>query len=416
MAWKHTALATTTALAISAYAANSEVAAAQARVLIATDANVETVASEKAATGDVNPRNFGKWGYDRTAMDPSVKPGDDFDIFASGAWKGRTKIPADQSSASVGWDIRKVTEGQLLQIITSSEPESQLGALYSSFIDKERVETLGVAPLQPRLDAITALPDRAAFTRDMGRVHDTFGGSLIEMFPFADPNDPTVSSLFVITGGLGLPDRDYYLEERFANQRQAYRVYLERIFTMVGQADPSGTADGVMAFETSLATVKWSAADLRDLGKLNNPMTLAELVAYAPEIEWSAFFASARVPVDRKIIVTDNSAVVDVAKVYAATPLPVLKAWQAARAVHEASPFLSDEFVQSRFAFTKVLSGASELRPRWTRAVQLIDTSLGELLGQTYVEKHFTPSSKTKMEEMVVNLKIAMAARIRDND
>ncbi|WFL76703.1 M13 family metallopeptidase [Altererythrobacter arenosus] len=393
--------------------------AAPAEVALAATTNTATTASANWAENlppAQQPRDFGAWGYDTSAMDSSVNPGDDFDSFASGAWKARTEIPSDQSSAGVSWDIYKVTEGQLRTIIMDAPADSQLGALFQSFMDEDRVNALGLEPLRPRLDAIRAAADKSAFSRLMGETAGTFGGSLAGMFPYADPNEPTVSSLFVGAGGLGLPEKDYYFDDRFAKERNAYVAYLTRIFTQAGQADPAAAAATVMGFETEIARRYWEVADRRDFAKINNPMSLAELGEYAPGIDWPALLAGAGVATSRDIIVMDNTAVRDIAALYAETPLDTLKLWQIARTVDQASPYLADEFVQSRFAFQKVLSGTNELRPRWTRGVQLIDGSLGELLGATYVAKHFPPAAKAKMESMVANLKDAMAVRINTND
>ncbi len=393
----------------------------------ASTQSASTVATTSASTSSTpswaeslppvqQPRDFGDWGYDTSAMDSAVQPGDDFDNFASGAWRARTEIPADQTSAGISWDIYKVTEGQLRNIIMDAPLDSQLGALFHSFMDEERVNALGLDPLRPRLSEIRAIADKSAFSREMGETSGAFGGSLAGMFPYADPNEPTITGLFLASGGLGLPEKDYYFDDRFTKERAAYQEYLTRIFTQTGEADPAGAAATVMAFETAIAERNWDVADRRDFGKINNPMSLAQLGEYAPGIDWPALLAGAGVQTARDIIVMDNTAVRDVSALYAETPLDTLKLWQIARTVHQASPYLADEFVQSRFTFQRVLSGAKELRPRWTRGVQLIDGSLGELLGEAYVAQHFPPAAKAKMEALVSNLKDAMAVRIKTND
>lgn len=419
MTCKHIALATTAAIALSACAATTnrtDVAAAPAQAALASTTNTATLAPNEQVPVDVSPRDFGQWGYDRTAMDTAIRPGDDFDMYASGAWKARTEIPSDQSSAGVGWDIYKVTEGQLRRIISGAGPDSQLGALYGSFMDTGQIETLGLSPIKPQIDALYAISDKVAFTRFMGNSKGAFGSALVDWGVIPDPANPKMNILYMRQAGLGLPDRDYYLEDKFAPARQAYHDYLQRIYEKVGFTDPAGTANSVLAFETRVAEMSWPAANRRDIDKIYNPMTISQLQAYAPGLDWSALLGSSGITNSPKMIVAENTAIRDIAKLYADTPLPLLKAWQTAQVVHSASPYLADEFVQSRFQFTSALSGAKELRPRWTRGVQLVDGSLGELLGQTYVEQHFPPSSKAKMEELVTNLKRAMAARIRGND
>jgi len=362
------------------------------------------------------PRDFGSWGYDDTAMDKSVRPGDDFYRYVNGAWEDRTEIPADQSSTGIGWDIYKLTEGQLRSIITEAPTDSQLGAVFASFMDEARVNALGLSPLEPQLTAIRAIADKTAFARQMGSTTSTFGGSIAGMFVFADPNEPQTSSLYISSSGLGLPEKDYYFKDSFAKEREAYLAYLTRIFTQTGETDPEAAAASVMAFETEVARRYWDVADRQDLSKINNPMTLAALEQYAPGVDWAALLDGAGITPRRAMIVMDNTAIRDIAELYSETPLDTLKLWQIARTVHQASPYLSDEFVQSRFEYLKVLSGTSKLRLRWTRAVGLVDGSLGELLGEAYVARYFPPEAKAKMEELIANLKSALAVRIRNNE
>lgn len=383
-----------------------------------TDAHAQSLpeTSRGEAALPPPPRDYGSWGVDLTSIDPSVRPGDDFDAFANGSWRARTDIPADLSVVGSGRYVRDLTESQLRQIIGEASKDSQIGALFASFMDTQRVGKLGIGPLRPRLAALSGVADRRAFTRFMGSSKDDFGSALIELVVIPDPANPAINILAVTQSGLGLPNRDYYLEERYAAPRSAYRSYLERIFTMTNQADPAETADAVMAFETSIARVHWTAADSRSIDKVNNPMVLSELADYAPGIEWPAMFSAMGIEGDPKMIVAEKTAIRDIARLYESTPLNVLKAWQTARVVNDASPYLSDEFVQSKFQLQSALSGATEIRPRWTRAIQLIDGSLGELLGQAYVERYFPASAKSAMETLVANLKAAMASRIKSNE
>src|SRR3546814_270795 len=170
-----------------------------------------------------------------------------------------------------------------------------------------------------------------------------------------------------------------------------------------------------MGFETDIAQASWPIADRRDLGKINNPMSSAELAAYAPGLDWDAWFAGADIGPQQRIIVNENSAIRDLAALYAKTPLDTLKLWQDFHVADNAAPYLSKAFVDSRFDFTRALSGVSEQRPRWKRGLTLVDGSLGELVGREYAAQYFPPSAKAKMEELVANLKLAMADRIRTN-
>src|SRR5215831_19364614 len=213
-----------------------------------------------------------------------------------------------------------------------------------------------------------------------------------------------------------MPDRDYYLTPTFKPQLDAYRAYIERTLRMIGDADPVKHADTVLAFETAVAKASWPAAERRDIDKVNNPMSVAELQTYAPGLNWDVYLSGSEITKRDHAIVAEKTAIRDIAALYDKTPLATLKLWQVFHVAEQAAPYLSKRFVDSRFTFTKTLSGVTELRPRWKRGATLIDTTLGELLGHTYVDTYFPPSSKAMMNDLVANLKTAMSARIQGSD
>ncbi|HEX4568751.1 MAG TPA: M13 family metallopeptidase, partial [Vicinamibacterales bacterium] len=180
--------------------------------------------------------------------------------------------------------------------------------------------------------------------------------------------------------------------------------------------DPPRHADAVIAFETAVAKVSWPAAERRDIDKLNNPMSIAELQTFAPGLDWNAYLTGSAIAKRDHAIVAEKTAIRDIAALYDRTPLATLKIWEAFHVADQAAPYLSKRFVDSRFTYTKTLSGVTELRPRWKRGATLIDTTLGELLGRAYVDAYFPPSSKAMMNDLVANLKTAMAARIQQSD
>jgi putative endopeptidase len=368
------------------------------------------------APAALQPKHFGAWGVDLTGMDRSVNPGDDFDLFVKGGWADKTQIPPDQASAGVAYDIFNLTQDQIRALIENAPATTQLGAMYQSFMNESLVDTLDDKPLQADLKLVAALADRDAFTKFMGQTNGRFGFSIVGPGVAGDPAKPEMNVLWLGQAGLGLPDRDYYLNPTFKPQLDAYRAYIERTFSMVGQAEPSKNADAVIAFETAIAKASWPAAERRDLDKINNPMSLAELQAYAPGLNWDAYFTASSIPSRSRVIVLEKTAIRDIAALYAQTPLDTLKAWQVFHVADQGAPYLSKRFVDSRFAFTKTLSGVSEQRPRWKRGATLIDTTLGELLGRTYVETYFPATSKAIMTELVANLKTAMGSRIQGSD
>ena len=374
-------------------------------------------AQQQAAGASVSePKvvRFGSWGVDIGTRDLSVKPGDDFQRYANGKWMDANDIPADKSQNGVGSELNDRNQEQLRAIVMGAPKDSQLGAFYTSYMDEARLEQLDAAPLKADLARLDAIQSKADFARFMADTHAEFGATLFGLGVIPDPANPAVNIAFVGSGGMGLPDRDYYLQDKYKPQRDAYRAYVQRTLELIGAPNASAAADSILAFETEIAKVSWPQADLRDIDKVNNPMTLAQLQAYAPQLDWNDYVTRVQVTTP-KYIVSDNTAIQAVAKLYEKTPLDTLKTWQKFKVADQASNFLSKRFVDSKFEFTKTLSGAKQLRPRWRRGIDQVDGRLGELLGKTYVDRYFPPQSKAQMEELVANLKKAAARRIQGN-
>jgi putative endopeptidase len=370
--------------------------------------------STATATATAHPK-FGTWGVDLSSRDLSVKPGDDFQKYASGTWFAKTEIPADKPEAGSFYELFDVSQQQLKDLITNAPAESQYGAMYRSMMDEGRVEALGLAPLKRDLATVAAIRSKADFARYMGTTNGRFGSSLFGYGLRADTADASMNSLNLVQAGLGMPNRDYYLKPEFKPQRDAYRAYIERTFKAIGTPQPAVAADRVMAFETAIAEKSWPSADRRDIAKTNNPMSSAELAQFAPGLPWAEFFVGSKIPPQKRIIVREKSAIHDLAAIYAATPLSTLKEWEAFHTADQASPYLNKAMVDSRFEYTKTITGVSQQLPRWKRAVGLVDGTLGELVGKDYVARYFPASSKAKMVDLVANLKAAMAERIKGN-
>jgi putative endopeptidase len=386
-------------------------AAAAPIAMAAPSLAADTAAAASASDGSVH---FGSWGVDLNSRDLKVQPGDDFERFASGSWMDANEIPADKSQNGVGSEVNDRNQERLRTIVMSAPADSQIGAFYHSYMDEALLDRLDAAPLKADLDRVNAIKDKAEFAAFMATTLGDYGATLFGPGIGPDPVNPAINTLYLGTSGLGLPDRDYYLLDKYKPQRDAYRAYIQRTLQMIGDADPAAGADRIMAFETEIAKLSWPIADLRDIDKVNNPMTLAKLQAYAPGFGWSEYFADAKINA-QNLIVGDNTAIKALAALYAATPLDTLKQWQRFKVADQASAYLSKRFVDSQFEFNKTLTGAKELRPRWRRGIAQVDGRLGELLGETYIQRYFSPQSKAMMEQLVVNLKKAAAVRIEAN-
>lgn len=365
---------------------------------------------------------FGTWGVDLGARDTSIRPGDSFFDHAVGSWTRTAVIPADRPAIGTMIELRMNAESQLRAIIEESTRASgdaqmaKIGALYAAYMDEAQLEALDAKPLGPDLARIRALRDKDALARLMGASHGGFGGRYFSLGVGPDRKDPTDNVLYVRQSGLGLPNRDYYLKDSFARQRAAYLAYVARTLRMLGWADADAAAKAVLAMETRIAEGSWSRIQQRDAVARYNPMTLAELQAHAPQFPWQAFLSGAGLEGADRLVVSEKSAFPPIAAVYAETPLDTLKAWAAFHLASDAAGLLSKRFVDSQFAFEKEMSGTTELPPRWRRGVGFVNGVVGELVGQQYVKRHFPPASKTAMEAMVANLKLAMRGRIERLD
>jgi putative endopeptidase len=357
-------------------------------------------------------------GLDLSARDLSVKPGDDFFRYALGAWEARAVIRDDQAEAGVDVEVAERVQSELRELIeqsasTSGNPtETRIGALYRSFMDEARVENLDDTPLRHDLDLIKTARTHAQFARLMGASYLGFGASFFSLRVAPDAHLP-VNTLLLGQGGLGMPDRDYYLGADMREARAAYQSYVERALSMVGWPRADTAAQEVVALETQIARASWNQAQARDLSAMYNPLSVGELASYAPGITWPTFFAGAGVHGVDHLVLAENTAVRELARLFAATPLDTLKAWETFRTVDGASAYLSSRFVATRFHFRgEVLSGTKTMRPRWKRGVALVDGSLGQALGRLYVARYFEPRTKEQMAVLVGRLKDAMRARI----
>ena len=358
---------------------------------------------------------IGEFGVDLAARDPNTKPGDDFERYAAGKWIDAAKIPEDRPQTGSFLTLFEGVQSELQGLITNAPAGSKYGAMYASFMDEKRAEQVGLKPLMVDLAEVRAVSDKAQFARYMGSTLGRFGIALVDPSVDADTADPTMNILWLSQGGIGLPEKAYYFNPQFATQRAAYQGYIERTMKAIGTPNPAEAAAKIMAFETEVAELSWDVADRREIEKVNNPYSTEELKAYAPGLDWDAFFAGANIPPQKRLIAQENTAIKRLAALYASTPLETLKLWEQFHVADQASPYLNKAMVDSRFKYTSSLSGVSQLLPRWKRAITLVNGSLGELVGQSYVDKYFPAIAKKKMEDLVANLKLAMGDRIKSN-
>ncbi|MEO1967489.1 MAG: M13 family metallopeptidase [Sphingomonadaceae bacterium] len=415
----HSTLLRARALGSAAIAAALLVTAPAAFAQAASDSSSASAATAVAPNANqivvIGHPKIGEFGLDLTARDLNVKPGDDFEKYASGAWIAKTKIPADRASTGTFYDLYEGVQEELQKLITTAPADSKYGKLYNAFMDEKAVERAGLKPLMADIDEVRAIQDKGAFAKFMAETNGKFGIDLFDYSVGSDTDNPNINVLYMGQSGLGLPNRDYYLKADFAKQRAAYTAYITRTMKAIGNPDPTAAAEQIMAFETYVAQLSWEPDQQRQIELLNNPYSTQEFEAYAPGVDWNQYFAGAGIAPQKRLIAGENTAIKALAELYNSTPLETLKLWQEFHIASQASPYLTKKMVDSRFKFTSTLSGVTQERPRWKRAVSMVDGSLGELVGEAYVAKYFPPVAKAKMQALVANLKLAMADRIKSN-
>ncbi len=376
-------------------------------------------------------------GVDLLGMDHAVAPGDDFFAYANGAWVKRTEIPADRGSYGVGHEVADLTDRRVAALIKAAaaakapakSEQRKIGDCFNSFMDEKTIEARGLAPMKSIFRAIDAIRDRKELARYLGTTlradvdmlnatrMDT--ANLFGLWVAQDLDEPTRYAPFLIQGGLGLPERSYYLDpsENMAAIRAQYRTHVAAMLQLAGRPDATTRAVAVVDFETRIANVHASREDTGNVLKGNNHWTRAEFGTKAPGLDWEAYFAAAELTQPQVFVVWQPSAVTGLSALVAAEPLDTWKDYLTFHALQHRSEVLPKAVVDQSFAFYgKVLSGATQPRDRWKHGVDATNQALGEAVGKLYVARHFPPSEKVRAQKMVVNLIAAFRKRIERLD
>ncbi len=389
----------------------------------ASPAMAKSAAAGPAAGKPAAKPQLGDFGVDLTAMDKKVAPGDDFYAYVNGGWMARTEIPADRASWGAFPILRNLSDERTRIIIedaakTPAAPGSlneKIGITYASFMDEAAIEAKGAAPLKPYLDAIAAISTPTDLARAFGQANRRGVATPIGLGVGQDRTDNSKYTVYAGQGGLGMPDRDYYLKDdaKSVATRARYLTHIATMMRLAGQPDPDGAAQRIFAFEKSLAEVHWTRAEQRQVEKTFNPMPARALATKMPGLDWATMIETSGLSAQPIVIVAQPSALTGTAKILAATPMPVLREYLTFQTIRSAAPMLSKAFVDESFAFNgTTLQGTPQLKDRWKRGVDLVNGSLGEAVGQVYVERYFPPEAKAKADELVRNLIAAMDIRL----
>jgi putative endopeptidase len=371
-------------------------------------------------------------GGDLPAVNTSVRPGDAFYQYVNGAWLKDTEIPADRSSMSDSAMLSEQAAQRTREIIQQTAQDKHATAdarkiadFYNAFVDEASIEKSGLQPLDAQLRAIAAIGDRKTLSRVLGNqlradvdaLNSTqlYTGNLLGLWVAQDLDDPGRYAAFLMLGGLGMPDRDYYLDDSPATAaiRAKYTPHLAKVLELAHIEDAGAKAARIFDLEKRMAAAHGTREDSNDVVKANNHWSRKDFDTRAPGIDWQEYFAAAGLGKQSDFIVWQPAAVTGLAALVASQPVETWKDYLAVRLIEHASPYLPKAFVDERFEFySKTLSGTPKPRDRWKRGIAVTNIALGDAVGRLYAARYFAPAEKARAEAMVRNLIAAFSRRI----
>ncbi|QIK63214.1 peptidase M13 [Leucobacter viscericola] len=358
-------------------------------------------------------------GIDLAELDPSIRPQDDLFRHVNGKWIARTEIPADKARYGSFAVLAENAEEAVRNIITGTEapaagalaadaPEAdKVAALYASFMDVDRADALGAAPIAGDIDRVLAVSSVSELIALVGELERQGLGGFAGMFVDNDPGDPSRYIIFVMQGGIGLPDESYYREDQFAEVRDQYRAHIERMLTLAGVADAARLAELAYDLERRIAASHWDKVASRDIQKLYNLRTFEGLQEITPQLDWRAYLGAMGAPEEAfaEVVVGQPEAIAGLAGLLVEDELGAWRAWLIWSIVRGSAALLSQEISRANFEFYgTALTGATEQRERWRRGVSFVEGAMGEAVGRIYVEKHFDEDAKAAMDGLVEHL------------
>ena len=363
---------------------------------------------------------------DPSNMDTSVAPNESFYQYATGGWQAKNPLKPEHSSYNmfnVLSDNNEIRINELFTQMTKENPakgtvNQKIADLYKLGLDSVRLNKEGAAPVKAELKTILSLDKKEQLTPILSVMQLTSSSPLFSFGPQADLKDSKVNALYIGQSGIGMGDRDYYLDAENESIREAYKTYLNRLFTLAGleESEAGKATDAVMRIETELAKNMRSNVELRDIQRMYNPMTTADLKKNYDAIDWAQLFAFSGINPER-VIVCQPEYMEALNKLIETTPIEDLRYYLASQYLNAAAPYLDDNFYAASFDFYgRTMSGKQEPRPRWKRAMAIPNSALGEAVGEMYVEKFFPAEDKARMMTLVENLRTALGQHIDQLD
>ena len=359
---------------------------------------------------------LGTFGFDKSGMDTSVAPGDNFYTYANGTWARTTPIPADKSNYGMFTMLDDLSRQRTRAIIDESarDPNSKVGQAYNAYLDTAAIEAKGLAPFEPWLSDVRGLSSKADYPALVARADRLGIGGPFPAFINLDDKQNDQYILNMTQGGIGMPDRDYYLktDAKIVETRGKYLHFLEKMLTLAGEQNVAPRAKAILDLETRIARAHWTQVESRDATKTYNKLTVAELQRRAPGFNFRAYLEGVGAKGDQ-VIVYQPSAFTGTAAAISRAPLQVLKDQLLVRSLAAYAPVLPKEIDDTVFAFYgTALSGTPQQEERWKRAVTFTTGALADDISKIYVDRHFPPETKAAADELVKNVVQAMGRRI----
>ena len=373
----------------------------------------------------IDKKTSGVPGIDLTDLDTTMSPAQDFYQYACGGWIEKNPLPAEYARYGSFDQLAENTQKQLRELVLelegSTHPEGsvaqKMALLYHTAMDSTKLNAEGAEPIRKDLEQIQTLENKEALTTHLASMQKRGVFPFFVLYVGADDMNASMNLLHTYQSGLGMGEREYYLsqDERKKELRLNYLQHVEKMFALAGytSTEAKKAASDVMAIENRLAAASLSQEELRDPYKNYHKMSLEELSKLAPQMDWKLYFESLGNKEIKELNVAQEKFISEVAAIIKETELDVLKNYLSWNLINSAANFLSDELALQNFDFYgRTLSGSEEMRARWKRALGVINGSLGEALGQLYVEKYFPPQAKERMLKLVDNLQLSLGERI----
>lgn len=381
---------------------------------------ISACATNTVETSDAVP------AIDKNNFDEAIDLKEDFYQWATGGWQKNNPLKPEFSrygSFDVLRENNEIRINELFNEMTKTEAEfgsveQKISDLYKMGLDEERLNREGAEPIRAALAEILATTDREALIASIPALHTDGIGVFFAAYPAADLADSNMTIFYLEQGGLGMGNRDYYIDESNSDKKAAYRTYLENIFTLASvEGDIQKMVEDVIAVEDRIAEKSWSNVECRDIQKGYNPYTMDALREEFKTVDWDAYLAAMNIEGLEKVVVSQPSSFANIMDVLATAPVEALRAYVAAHYIDAAAGYLSEEFALASFEFFgKTMSGTQEIRPRWKRAMGVPNNILSEAVGQIYVAKYFPESEKARVETMVANIQKAFSKHIEALD